>query len=68
MLNWIAHTFDPNVTLRTVSCIRDAPEREDVGVCPYTDLQGPQEVQVWDPLRPTTAQREVAVSQRQQTP
>ena len=32
-------------------------------MCPFTDLQGLQEVQVWDPLRPTSGQREVAVAE-----
>ena len=49
---------------RTVLCSRDVHEREDVSMCPYTHLQGGgQKVQVWDPLRPTTVQREVAVNE-----
>ena len=32
-------------------------------MCPYTHLQGLQEVRVRDSLRPTTDQREVAVAQ-----
>ena len=32
-------------------------------MCPYTDLQGLQVAKVWDPVRPTTGQREVAVAE-----
>ena len=51
------------MTLYVVSCSKDVHEREDVSMCPYTHLQGLQEVRVRDPLRSTTDQREVAVAQ-----
>ena len=51
------------LTLYTVSCSRDVHEHEDVSMYPYTLLQGLQEVQVRDSLRPTTDQREVAVAE-----
>ena len=53
---------DRSVVLYIVSCSRDVHEREDVSMCPYTHVQGLQEVTVRDSLRPTIDLREVAVA------
>ena len=52
------------LTLYTVSCSRDVHEHEDGSMFPHTHLQGLQEVQVRDSLRPTIGQREVAVAEQ----
>ena len=41
-----------HLTLYPVLCSRDVHEHEDVSMCPYTHLQGLQEVQARDSLRP----------------
>ena len=49
-----------------INCVRSSRgvhELKDVSMCSYTHLQGLQEVEVRDSLRPTTGQQEVAVAE-----